>query len=70
MGTQRTLTPAAVIELYPGIAKCPGVLANWRAQGRGPKYYKAHRRIIYKPEDIEAFLFGKPVHTEDSIKKA
>jgi len=35
-------------------------------RGRGPRFYRVGRKIVYKPEDIEAFLFQNPVHTIDS----
>jgi hypothetical protein len=32
-----------------------GTLANWRSQGRGPKYFKAGRRVRYNLKHIESF---------------
>jgi len=31
----------------------PKSVANWRAQGIGPKYIKVKNRVLYKPEDVE-----------------
>jgi hypothetical protein len=64
----KALSPEDTIKQYPRLAKSPGVLANWRNQKRGPKYYKVGRKIIYRPEDIEAFLFSNPVLTIDSVR--
>jgi hypothetical protein len=46
-----------------------GTLANLRAVRRGPKYYKVGRRVLYKVSDLEAWLYGHPVHTIDSVKE-
>lgn len=65
---RKALTPPEVLKEYPELAKSVDVLANWRASGRGPRYYKVGlRRVVYKPEDIEAFLFCKPVVTKNSV---
>ncbi|MFO7553818.1 MAG: hypothetical protein R6W88_01315 [Desulfobacterales bacterium] len=62
------LTPKDVTEDYPALTDSEGTLANWRAQKRGPKYYKVSRKIIYRREDIEDFLFQNPVLTSDSAE--
>jgi len=64
---QIALTPKQVIERYPQLTESEGVLANWRSQKKGPKYYKIGSKIIYKPSDIESFMFSVPVLTVDSI---
>lgn len=63
------LTPKEALEHYPELAKSEGVLGNLRNQKRGPKYYKIGRKVVYRPEDIEAFLFQNPVLTIDSIER-
>jgi len=45
-----------------------GTLANWRTQKRGPKYYKVGGKVLYRTEDVEAFLFSCPVLTIDSME--
>jgi hypothetical protein len=64
------LTPKEVVGLYPALTTSEGTLGNWRNQRRGPKFYKVSRKIIYKPEDIEAFLFQNPILTSDSAELA
>ena len=32
-----------------------GTLSNWRMQGRGPKYIKLGRKILYPLREVEAF---------------
>ena len=37
-----------------GIA--PATLRNIRSQGRGPRYSRVGRRIVYRIRDVEAYL--------------
>jgi len=64
--TKTALTPKEVVGFYPALTTSEGTLANWRHQKIGPKFYKLSRKIIYRPEDIESFLFSNPVQTLDS----
>lgn len=32
-----------------------GTLSNWRMQGRGPKYIKLGRKVLYPLREVEAF---------------
>ncbi len=63
----RALSPKDAIERYP-VLGCEGSLANHRCKRTGPRYYKAGKKVIYRPEDIESFLFQNPVQTRDSIE--
>jgi hypothetical protein len=45
-----------------GIA--PATLRNLRSQGRGPRYYRVGRRIIYRPRDVERYLDAHAVDPE------
>ena len=48
-----------------------GALANWRSQGRGPKYYKLEGKILYKYSEILEWVNRNAVHTihsDPSIK--
>lgn len=63
---RKALTAKEVAEIY-GINL--GTLANFRwSKLGGPKYYRAGRRIFYKPEDVERWLFSEPVLTIDSVE--
>lgn len=64
----KALTPEDVVLNYPYLTRSIGVLANLRSQKRGPKYYIINRKIIYRPEDIERYLFQHPVLTKDSAE--
>jgi|AntAceMinimDraft_17_1070374.scaffolds.fasta_scaffold18034_1 hypothetical protein len=63
----KALSPKDAIERYP-VLGCEGSLANMRCQKRGPKFFKAGKKVIYRPEDIEDYLFQSPVLTCDSIE--
>ena len=39
---------------FLGVA--PKTLANWRSQGKGPKFCRLGRAIGYRQEDLEAFI--------------
>lgn len=66
--TKKALTPPEVVEHYPALTKSTNVLANWRHQKRGPRFYRiSNKRIVYRPEDIERYLFRNPVLTIDSV---
>ena len=64
--SKRALTPREVSKIY-GIAE--GTLANMRAQRRGAKYFKINKKVLYRIEDIESFLFQNPVLTTDTIER-
>ena len=62
---KRALTPAEVEAIY-GIPR--GSQANMRWARTGPKFYKTGaRKVLYKVEDIEKWLFKNPVLTIDSV---
>lgn len=65
--SQKILTPKDVVECYPCLTRSEGTLANWRAQKRGPKFFRVSRKVVYRVDDVEAFLFKNPVLTVDSI---
>jgi len=64
----KALSPEDVLMIYPGLAGSTASLANMRCQKRGPKFFKLGRKVVYRPEDIEAFLFKNPVLTIDSVR--
>ncbi len=34
----------------------PKTLANWRAMGKGPKFCRIGRRIVYRVDDLRRFM--------------
>jgi hypothetical protein len=39
-------------------------LRAWRSQGRGPRFARLGRRVVYLITDLEAFLAANRVETE------
>lgn len=60
----QALSPAQV-ETFFGIPT--GTLANLRWRKEGPKFFKRSRKVIYRPQDVETWLFSNPVQTLDSV---
>lgn len=49
--------------VYVGVA--PKTLANWRSAGKGPRFYKLGRMIVYRREDLDRYFeehLQAPVH--------
>ena len=38
------------------VSASPRTLENWRQQGKGPKYLKIGRSVVYLESDLEAWL--------------
>jgi len=64
--SKRCLTPQQLQDYY-----CipVGTSANNRYLGRGCKYFKIGRRVVYFVEDVEAWIRQNPILTIDSIKQ-
>ncbi|MDQ7830479.1 helix-turn-helix transcriptional regulator [Desulfolutivibrio sp.] len=50
---------------YLGLS--PGTLEVWRCKGRGPRYSKLGKRVVYDPADLDAYLAEHKVFTIDSM---
>ena len=61
---KRALTPIEAEQIY-GVPV--GSLANWRHQGKGPKYYRVSRKIYYLVSDFDRWFKRNPVLTSDSL---
>ena len=35
-----------------------GTLQNWRSQGKGPRWHKLERRVLYKAEEVQDWIDG------------
>ena len=44
----------------------PNTLEIWRCQHRDPKYAKLGSRIVYDPDDLEAFFAARSISTRDT----
>jgi hypothetical protein len=47
----------------------PGTLEVWRCRGRGPKYQKIGRRVIYDQTDLNDYASANTVLTTDTCPK-
>jgi len=45
-----------------------GTLEVWRCTGRGPKYAKLGKRVVYDIADLELFVTDRKVLTIDSMQ--
>lgn len=48
-------TEQAAAEVFHGTIS-PATLQWWRAKGRGPRYLKISRRVVYRRSDLEAYI--------------
>lgn len=48
-------------EAAPLVGVEPKTLANWRTMGRGPKFIKAGKRVMYDPTDLQAWKDARRV---------
>ena len=44
-----------------------GTLANLRTLKLGPPYFKVGRRVLYRVDDFEKWLYSRPIRTIDSL---
>ncbi|MCT1716385.1 helix-turn-helix transcriptional regulator [Dermabacter hominis] len=52
-----SVKPSTAAEML-GLSR--GTLANWRAEGRGPRYIKLGKDVLYRVSDIESWLDAQP----------
>lgn len=50
---------------YLGLS--PGTLEVWRCKGRGPRYSKLGKVVVYDPTDLDAFREARKVFTIDTM---
>lgn len=67
MQSERSVAPSSAIDLEGAYALpapkaavflnvAAKTLANWRAAGRGPKFCRVGRRIVYRVDDLRRFM--------------
>lgn len=61
-GGYNTLDAATYLNLSPG------TLEVWRSLGKGPRYCKVGRRVVYRREDLDSFLASRTVETCDTAE--
>jgi predicted DNA-binding transcriptional regulator AlpA len=52
---------------FLGIA--PKTLANWRSQGKGPKFCRLGRAIGYRQADLDAFVEQSMAKPRDAVDR-
>lgn len=52
-----SVKPSTAAEML-GLSR--GTLANWRVEGRGPRYIKSGKHVLYRVCDLEAWLEAQP----------
>ncbi len=62
-----TITPDQAAERY-GINR--GTLANMRNKKQGPPYLKIGRKVLYRVDEFEKWLFSAPVRTTENAEAA
>jgi predicted DNA-binding transcriptional regulator AlpA len=50
---------------YLGLS--PGTLEVWRCKGRGPRYSKLGKVVVYDSADLDAFRESRKVFTVDTM---
>jgi len=50
---------------YLGVSA--GTLEVWRCKGRGPRYSKLGKVVVYDPADLDAFRDARKVFTVDAM---
>lgn len=61
---RKTVTPHEAAAIY-GLSV--GTLANMRVRKTGSPYYVCGRKVFYRVEDLERWLFANPILTMDSL---
>jgi hypothetical protein len=44
----------------------PTTLNNWRIAGKGPRFLRIGSRVMYRQQDLDAYLETRTVETADS----
>lgn len=44
----------------------PNTLEVWRCKHRGPRYAKLGSRIVYDPDELDAFFAARSISTRDT----
>jgi hypothetical protein len=62
-----TRQAASYLKEQCNIPVTPGTMEVWRTQGRGPRYRKVARWVLYDQADLDRFAAGQIVETIDSV---
>ena len=62
-----TREAASYLKECHSVPVTPGTMEVWRTLGRGPRYRKVARWVIYARTDLDRFATGQIVETTDSV---
>jgi hypothetical protein len=62
-----TREAASYLKEHYSIPVTPGTMEVWRSYGRGPRYRKVARWVVYAQADLDHFAKGQIVETTDSV---
>jgi hypothetical protein len=63
-----TANAASYLKERHGIPVSPGTMEVWRCYGKGPRYHKVARWILYSLSDLDRFAKGQVFETTDSVE--
>jgi predicted site-specific integrase-resolvase len=66
--TKKFLSAQELVDRWGG-AVSSRTLANWRTQGKGPRYVRVGGRIIYAIEEVEAWEKRRSVQSTSEYAK-
>ncbi|MDJ1113205.1 helix-turn-helix transcriptional regulator [Microbacterium dauci] len=59
----RYLSPEQLTERLPGVSKRQ--LQRWRDEGKGPRYAKLGKSVVYREVDVDAWVANNLVSTRE-----
>jgi len=63
-----TANAATYLKERYDIPATEGTLAVWRCYGKGPRYHKVARWVLYSLSDLDKFAKGRAFETTDSVE--
>jgi len=61
-----TCGAALYLKQHYSVPVTPGTMEVWRSYGKGPRYRKIARWVVYTKDDLDQFANGQVVETIDS----
>lgn len=63
MAQQNLSTLLSEESAAPFVGTEPKTLANWRTLGKGPKFIRVGRKVMYHPDDIAEWVAARRVQS-------
>jgi hypothetical protein len=64
-----TTNAALYLKQRHSIPVTPGTMEVWRSYGKGPRYRKVARWVLYDRADLDKFASGQIVETADTVNE-